>query len=134
MIYRLLADGLVFVHLAFVVFVVAGGLLVLWRPGLRWVHLPAAAWGALIEFTGWICPLTPWEMELRRRGGQEGYAGGFVEHYVLPVLYPEGLTLGVQVALGFLVIGVNVIFYAFVWHRARASRRRRLAGSPETDS
>ena len=114
---RLLADALVLVHLAFVVFVVAGGLLVLWRPWLRWVHLPAAAWGALIEFTGWICPLTPWEVVLRQKAGQTGYAGGFIEHYILPVLYPEGLTLGVQVTLGFLVIGVNAVIYAFVWRR-----------------
>ncbi len=122
MIYRLLADGLVLIHLAFVVFVVAGGLLVLWRPSLRWVHLPAAAWGALIEFTGWICPLTPWEVALRQKAGETGYTGGFVEHYLLPVLYPEGLTLGVQIMLGFLVIGVNAVIYAFVWRRGSRAR------------
>lgn len=123
MVHRLCADALVVIHLAFVVFVMAGGLLVLWRPVVRWIHLPAAAWGALIEFAGWICPLTPWEATLRRRAGQSGYAGGFVEHYVLPVLYPAGLTSGVQVALGVLVIAVNLGIYGFVWRRQRAADR-----------
>ncbi|MBI4537421.1 MAG: DUF2784 domain-containing protein [candidate division NC10 bacterium] len=117
--YQLLADALVLVHLAFVVFVVAGGLLVFWRPWLRWVHLPAAAWGALIEFIGWICPLTPWEVALRLKAGQTSYAGGFVEHYLLPVLYPEELTPGVQVVLGLLVVGANATIYSFVWRRRR---------------
>jgi hypothetical protein len=117
MIYRLLADCLVLVHLAFVIFVVAGGLLILWRPWLRWIHLPAAVWGALIEFTGWICPLTPWEQALRLKAGQAGYTGGFVEHYVLPILYPAELTQAVQVVLGLLVIGVNVAIYVFVGYR-----------------
>jgi hypothetical protein len=117
MMYRLLADSLVLVHLAFVIFVVAGVLLVLWRPWLRWIHLPAAVWGAVVEFTGWICPLTPWEQVLRVRAGRVGYTGGFIEYYVLPVLYPQGLTPGVQIALGFLVIGVNVAIYAFVGYR-----------------
>ncbi|MCX5733371.1 MAG: DUF2784 domain-containing protein [candidate division NC10 bacterium] len=121
MLYRVLADCLVLVHLAFVVFVVAGGLLVLWCPWLRWIHLPAAAWGALIEFTGWICPLTPWEQALRVQAGQVGYSGGFIEHYILSLLYPQGLTPGVQMVLGILVVGVNVAVYTFVWHRARAS-------------
>jgi hypothetical protein len=117
MMYRLVADCLVLVHLAFVVFVVAGGLLVLWRPSLRWIHLPAAVWGALIEFTGWMCPLTPWEQALRAQAGQVGYTGGFIEHYILPVLYPQGLTPAVQIALAFLVIGVNIAIYAFVGYR-----------------
>ena len=125
MIYRLLADCLVFVHFAFVIFVVAGGLLVLWRPSLRWIHLPAAAWGALVEFAGCTCPLTPWEQALRLRAGQVGYSGGFIEHYLLPILYPEGLTPGVQMVLGFTVIVVNVGIYAFVGYRSRASRRGR---------
>ena len=115
--YQLVADFLVLVHLAFVVFVVAGGLLVLWRPSLRWIHLPAAAWGALIEFTGWICPLTPWEQALRVQAGQVGYTGGFIEHYILSLLYPQGLTPAVQIALGFLVIGVNIAIYVFVAYR-----------------
>jgi hypothetical protein len=123
MLYRLLADCLVLVHLAFVTFVLAGGLLVLWRPSLRWIHLPAAAWGALIEFTGWICPLTPWEHALRLKAGQVAYRGGFIEHYLLPVLYPQGLTSNIQIVLGFLVIGVNVAIYAFVGYRLMRARR-----------
>jgi hypothetical protein len=120
MAYRILADGLVLVHVAFVLFVVAGGLLILWRPRLRWIHLPAAAWGVLIEFTGWICPLTPWEQALRLKAGQAGYTEGFVEHYLVPILYPVGLTQGGQVILGLLVIGVNVAVYALVaFRRAR---------------
>jgi hypothetical protein len=89
---------------------------------MRWVHLPAAAWGALIEFTGWICPLTYWEVALRHRAEQAGYAGGFVEHYVLPVLYPDGLTPNAQVVLGFLVIGANAVIYAVVWRCRRRAR------------
>ncbi len=123
--YRLLADCLVLVHLAFVVFVVAGGFLILWRPALRWIHLPAAAWGALIEFTGWICPLTPWEQAVRFQAGQVGYAGGFIDHYILPILYPPGLTPDVQIALGLLVIGVNGGIYAFVGYRRRRALTRR---------
>ncbi len=125
MVYRLLADCLVFIHLAFVVFVVAGGFLILWRPSLRWIHLPAVAWGVLIEFSGWICPLTPWEQALRLKAGQVGYGGGFIAHYILSILYPQGLTPGVQIALALLVIGVNVGIYTFVeYRRARAIKGR----------
>lgn len=122
--YRFLADAVLVVHLAFVLFVVLGGLLVLRWPRLAWVHLPAAAWGALIEFAGWVCPLTPLENRWRRLGGGAGYEGGFVETYVLAALYPEGLTREVQVALGLAVLVVNAAVY-FVWWRRR---RRRRAG------
>lgn len=120
---RLLADGVVGLHLAFVLFVVAGGLLVLRWRWLAWIHLPAAAWGALIEFAGWICPLTPLENELRRRAGEAGYAGGFVEHYLLPVLYPSGLTRGVQIALGLLVLILNLAVYGWIVRRGRRAGR-----------
>jgi hypothetical protein len=107
MVYRLLADLVVLVHFAFVVFVVAGALLVLrWRR-LAWIHVPVAAWGALIEFGGWICPLTPLENWLRQQGGAAGYGGGFVEHYIIPVLYPGHLTRGIQIALGMAVLVLN---------------------------
>jgi len=115
--YRLLADLLVLLHFAFVLFVVLGGMVVLRHPRLAWVHLPAAAWGATIEFTGWICPLTPWEQSLRRLGGQAGYAGGFVEHYLLPLLYPSGLTASRQLVLGIFVVAVNVVIYLAVLRR-----------------
>ena len=116
--YRLLADLLLALHAAFVAFVVLGGLLVLRRPRLAWVHLPVVVWGAGIEFLGGICPLTPLENHWRRLAGDQGYTGGFVEHYVFPVLYPEGLTRQVQLGLGLLVLAVNVSIYAWMlWRR-----------------
>jgi hypothetical protein len=121
MAYRVLADRVVGLHALFVVFVVAGGLLALRWPWVVAAHLPAAVWGALIEFRGWICPLTPLEKSLRESAGQAGYQGGFIEHYLLPVLYPAGLTGRVQLVLGSLVIAVNVVIYGMVlWRRARA--------------
>lgn len=117
--YRLLADVVVLVHLAFVLFVIAGGMLALRWPRVAWVHVPCAAWGALIELAGWICPLTPLENWLRVQGGDTGYAGGFVEHYVIPLLYPHALTRATQVVLGVAVIAVNLTVYALVWRRSR---------------
>ena len=127
MLYRLLADVVLLGHLAFVAFVVFGGLLVLRWPKLGWVHLPAALWGVLIEYAGWICPLTPLETNLRERGGEAGYAGGFIEHYLTAVLYPSGLTRGAQVALGSLALLINVLVY-----RQLAVRKRRRLASPRT--
>jgi hypothetical protein len=124
MLYLILADLLVILHLAFVAFVVLGGLFVFrWRRA-AWVHLPAALWGFLIELFGWICPLTPLEVRLRRLGGEAGYSGGFVEHYLLPVLYPQGLTRTHQIILGTLVVAVNGGVYGW-WLLRR--RRQRLA-------
>lgn len=117
--YRVLADLVVVLHLGFVVFVVLGGLLVLRWGWVAWLHLPAALWGALIEFGGWVCPLTPLEQWLRRRAGESGYEGGFVEHYVLPVLYPGELTRELQIALGAGVVVVNLGIYAWVLWRRR---------------
>lgn len=117
--YRLAADAVLVVHALFVAFVVAGGLLVLRWPRLAWLHLPCAAWGALIEFAGWICPLTPLENRLRRLGGEAGYEGGFVETYLLAALYPEGLSRPVQWALGGLVLAVNAAVYAWILARRR---------------
>ncbi|WP_444633309.1 DUF2784 domain-containing protein [Cupriavidus oxalaticus] len=114
-----LADLVVIVHGLFIVFVVAGGLLVLRWPRLAWVHLPAAVWGVLIEWSGWICPLTPLENALRRAAGEAGYSGGFVERYLLPLIYPAGLTPAVQLWLGLVVLVVNVAVYAVWWRRWR---------------
>ena len=125
MAYRILADLLVVVHAAFVAFVVAGGLLALRRPWIAAIHLPAAAWGALVELTGWICPLTPWENALRARAGETGYAGGFIEHHLVPLLYPVGLTASVQIMLGMAVIVLNLAIYGLVWYRHRRGGRRR---------
>jgi hypothetical protein len=115
MAYNLLADGVVLIHLAFVLFAVLGALLIIrWRKVL-WLHLPAAVWAAWIEFSGKICPLTPLENWLRMQGGGSGYAGDFVGHYLLPILYPSGLTPKVQFILGGVVIGVNLIIYGYVF-------------------
>jgi hypothetical protein len=119
---RLLADATLVLHLAFIVFVVAGGLLALrWRRA-PWLHLPAALWGVWIELSGGICPLTPLENALRRAAGSSGYQGGFVEHYLLPVVYPAGLSPRVQLALAAAVVLANAAVYGFVWRR-RAERR-----------
>jgi len=123
MLYRILADLVVVLHFVFVVFVVLGGLFVLRWPRAAWIHLPAALWGAGIEFLAGICPLTPLENHLRRVGGEAGYSGGFVEHYVLPVLYPAGLTQNVQLVLGTIVVVLNVAIYAVVWRRRRRGQR-----------
>jgi Protein of Unknown function (DUF2784) len=121
--YRILADITVGLHLLFVVFVIAGGLLVLRWPRLAWVHIPAAVWGALIEFAGWVCPLTPLEQTLRNAAGEAGYRGGFIEHYLLPVLYPGGLTRGIQIGLGVTVVLLNVLVYGYLLRRHRLSSR-----------
>ncbi len=124
MLYRLLADLIVVTHFAFLLFVVTGGVLALRWPKVVWVHAPAALWGALIEFFGWVCPLTPLEIVLRQRGGEAAYTGGFIAHYVMSILYPEGLTRGIQVVLGVLVLVLNGVVYAVLVARAR----RRAAG------
>lgn len=114
---RLLADAVLVLHLAFVAFAVAGGLLA-WRwRWMPWLHLPALAWAATVEFTGWICPLTPLENALRAAGGQAGFSGGFIEHYLLPLLYPAALTPGLQVLLGTGLLAFNAAVYLLLWHR-----------------
>jgi Protein of Unknown function (DUF2784) len=122
-----LANAVSVVHLAFVLFVVLGGLLVLKWLRLAWLHVPAAVWGVLIEYAGWICPLTPLENSLRARGGEAGYSGGFIEHYVQPVLYPAGLTRGTQIVLGSLALLVNLTAYGVVIAR-RSRSGRELSG------
>lgn len=117
MTYRLLADALLLLHLAFIVFVVAGGLLVAWKKQLVWLHLPAVIWGALIEFMGGICPLTPLENHFRRLSGEAGYAGGFIEYYLWPLIYPEALTAAAQYVMGSLVVAANALIYFWLWRR-----------------
>lgn len=119
MLYRLLADLVVVLHLGFVGFVVLGGLLALRWPRVFWFHLPAAVWGAIVEFSSILCPLTPLENHLRRLGGEAGYSGGFIAHYIQPVLYPAGLNRPVQIVLGVFVVLLNVTVYAIVWRRRR---------------
>lgn len=130
--YRLLADTLVVLHLAFIVFALGGALAVARWPRLAWLHVPAMVWAVLVELNSWICPLTPWEQALRAAGGQPRYEGGFVEHYVLPVLYPAVLTPHIQWVLALVVIVVNAALYAWVIRRSRARPGRRKRVTPRT--
>lgn len=120
MMYRWLANGVVLTHGAFIVFVIAGGLLALKWPRAAWIHLPCAVWGILVEWMGWICPLTPLENRLRRMAGDAGYGQGFIEHYIIPVIYPGGLTRTVQIVLGALVLLLNLWIYSVVFGRRTA--------------
>jgi hypothetical protein len=120
--YLALADAVLVLHLAFILFVVLGAFLVLRRRSLMWLHLPAVIWGALIEFAGWICPLTPLEIWLRAQGGDRGYSGGFIEHYLGALIYPEGLTRELQWLLGAFVLAINAAIYLRVW-RSRPKAR-----------
>jgi hypothetical protein len=120
--YGVAAGAVLVVHLAFAIFVIAGAALALRWPKVARVHLPAMAWGAFVEFSGYVCPLTPLENWLRRAAGAAGYTGGFVEHYVLATLYPAGLTRTAQMALGFFVVAVNAALYTVVLRRVRRAR------------
>jgi hypothetical protein len=113
MIARALADLVLLAHLGFILFVVLGGVAVRWRRWMAAVHLPCAVYGAAVECGGWICPLTPLENRLRALGGEQGYSGGFVEHYVVPVVYPEALSPAVGAALAIALVGVNLAVYAW---------------------
>ncbi len=130
MLYRLLADAVVIAHLGFVLFAVLGGLLVLrWKRG-AWVHIPAVLWAALVEFSGGVCPLTPLENWLRTQGGACAYHTGFLDHYVLPVLYPPGLTRELQIVLGVFVLMVNLGIYVWVvWRHAPTRKALPTSGS-----
>ena len=119
MLLRALADLTVLAHLLFIVFVLFGGLLAFRWRWVPWIHLPAAGWGAVIEFFGWICPLTPLENSLRRASGAAGYSGGFIERYILPLVYPGELTRGLQLVLGSAVVALNLAVYLAVWRRRR---------------
>jgi Protein of Unknown function (DUF2784) len=119
----LLADALLVLHLAFIAWVVAGGFVAWWRPWLALAHLPAAAWGVWISWSGGVCPLTPLEQSLRRRAGQQGYEGGFVEHYLGALIYPAGLTPRHQLAIGGAVLLINAAAYAGLVYRLRSGRK-----------
>jgi hypothetical protein len=112
-----LADAVLLLHLLFIVFAVGGGLLALRWRWMPWLHLPALTWGATVELTGWICPLTPLENALRRAGGAAGYAEGFIERYLLPLIYPGALTREQQFVLGGTLLVINAVVYAVVWRR-----------------
>jgi hypothetical protein len=128
MIYRLSADLVLIVHLGFIVLVVLGGLLVLRWPRLIWLHVPVVLWGAAIEFIGFVCPLTPLEVWLRERGGEAAFEGDFIEHYITALIYPEGLTRGLQILLGVLALVPNVVIYGYLvarWKRGRGRTQLR---------
>lgn len=115
--YGLLADAVVALHLLFIAFAVLGGFLTLWQPWIAALHLPAMAWAAYVEFSGRICPLTPLENYLRALAGERGYTGGFIEHYITPLVYPAGLTREIQLALGVAVIAINLLAYGLLLRR-----------------
>lgn len=117
--YGLLAAVVVVAHLAFLVFVTLGALLALRWKRAPWLHVPALLWGSWIELTGGLCPLTPLENRLRQAAGESGYAGGFIEHYLLPIIYPAGLTHETQIALGVALILGNVALYVWIVRRWR---------------
>lgn len=119
MLHSLLADAVLLFHFAFILFVGGGGLLWIWWRRAPWLHLPIAAYGVWIELSGNICPLTPLENSLRRMAGEQGYSGGFIEHYLLPVIYPSGLTREVQLVIAALVLVLNLTIYGLVWRRRR---------------
>jgi hypothetical protein len=125
MIYHLSANLVLIIHLAFVVFVLFGAFLVLRWTKLMWIHLAAVAWGALTEFLGLICPLTPLEVTLRQLGGDAGYEGGCIDHYLLAILYPSGLTRGLQIWLGLAALAPNVLVYGYFLVRKRRAAARR---------
>jgi hypothetical protein len=122
-IFRFLADAVLVLHLVFIAFVVLGGLLVLRVPALAWIHLPAVVWAVTTEFLQIICPLTPRENHLRTLGGQAGYGGGFIAHYVTAWIYPAGLTREMQWLLGVFVIAINLAIYLKLWQRRRAGAK-----------
>ena len=124
MIAALSADAVVLLHLGFIVFVALGGLLALRWPRVAWAHLPAAVWGILIELTGWVCPLTPLENRLRAAAGDPAYTGGFIDRYIMPIVYPAGLTRGMQLALAATVIVVNLIIYGTLLVRRHGQTQR----------
>lgn len=126
MIYKIAADSVAVLHFVFILFVVFGGLLVIRYSKAAWAHLPAAVWGALIEFTGLICPLTPLENLLRRASGEAGYSGGFIKHYLIPLIYPAGLTREIQIMLGAAVVLINVAIYGCIIYRWS---RRKVEGN-----
>lgn len=121
MLYRLLAELIMLLHFAYIIFVMGGAFLVLHRRWWMWLHIPAVAWGVWIEFFSKVCPLTPLENSLRAKAGQAGYAGGFIDHYLARIIYPEGLTPRAQIGIGAFVVIVNAALYWWIWRRTRVA-------------
>lgn len=121
--YGLLAGSFLALHFAFILFALFGGLVAIRYPGASWLHLPALFWGLAVEWADWTCPLTPLENALRQRAGQPGYAGGFIEHWIMELLYPQGLTPEMRYALGLVLAALNVAVYTHVISSRRKARR-----------
>ncbi|VAW73457.1 putative membrane protein [hydrothermal vent metagenome] len=119
MLYRILADIVLIFHMIFILFAVFGGLLILCRKWVLYIHIPAAVWGILVELMHWTCPLTSSENYLRKMAGDSGYSGDFIEHYLLAIIYPQGLTPQIQLVLGLLVLTANFIIYSLVISKFR---------------
>ena len=122
--FGLLADVVVVAHMGFVLFVVVGGLAVYWRPWILWMHVPAVLWGVGIEWAGAVCPLTLVENWLRNQAGEDGYTGDFIQRYILPTLYPAGLTRDIQIMLGAAALTINIAVYFWLWRRHCGSIKR----------
>ena len=123
--YRILTDSILVIHLLFILFVILGGFLAFYKRWIVWVHLPAVIWGVCIELFGWMCPLTPLENWLRNAGGQQGYEGVFIEHYLLPLIYPDNLTKSIQIFLGLSVLVINTIVYCIWLSRSRQLKHKK---------
>jgi len=127
MAYRVLANSVLLIHLGFILFVLLGGVLVYWKRKILFLHIPAAAWGAFVEFSGWICPLTPLENLFRNKAGQMGYSGDFLENYITQIIYLEGLTQEMQIVFGIIVLVFNSVIYGWLiknWMSARKSHTK----------
>jgi len=122
--YRFLADLTLVIHLCFILFILFGGLLCLFRTGMAWLHLPAVSWGVWVEWSAWICPLTPLENHFRKLASRQGFTGGFIEHYLVPVIYPDYLNVSLQWVMGAVVVLVNLVVYLFVLNRIRKHSRQ----------
>ena len=114
MLYLILAELVTVIHFGFIIFNILGGLLTIWKKWIPFIHIPAAIWGSGIIILGWTCPLTPLENLLRKAGGEEGYSGGFINHYLMPLIYPEGLTRDTQITLVLIDLIINIVIYSFV--------------------
>ena len=122
MLYQILANLVLFTHLVFIIFATFGALLVLYRPRVMYLHLPAVLWAATVEFCGWICPLTPFENYFRIKAGISGYSGDFIGHYLTRLIYPEGLTREIQIFLGIIVVALNAVLYSMVWIKLQKNK------------
>jgi hypothetical protein len=124
MYYRLASDSVLLLHMAFILFVLFGGMLTVWWRWIPFIHIPAAAWGFFVEVTAHVCPLTYWENYFLIKAGQSGYPDSFVEYYLLDILYPSGLTREIQLVLAGVVVIVNITVYVWLFFRLRVGHTK----------